>query len=127
MKKNMLYVILYAILSATFMFGCASVSDRHATDSNREAIEIANENTLNIPSDSPFSKIKVGMGMRQVTDLIGHSNDSSVYSTGKAFIPFYFGTDTVRHVFYYKNQGRIITSNDRVVKIEYDPTEDGYK
>jgi hypothetical protein len=86
------------------------------------------QSVQNIPSDSLFAKIKIGMGRKQVTDLIGHHSDMHTFSTGKIWIPFYFGSDTVRTVYYYKGKGRILFSrNGRVMKIDYDPSEDGYK
>jgi hypothetical protein len=54
--------------------------------------------------------------------------------TGKAWIPFYYGGDTHRMEARYKGQGRVIFAPDsqfdgdmRVISIEYDPTETGYK
>ena len=83
---------------------------------------------------SPFSKIKIGMGMRQVQDLIGVPNDQNHYVTGKAWIPWYFGDDRSRIETFYKGQGRLtFTGGGRVgaggelIRIEVDATEDGYK
>ena len=47
--------------------------------------------------NSKFTKLQMGMGMKQVTDLIGSPTDQGAYVTGKAFIPFYFGGDRYRH------------------------------
>jgi hypothetical protein len=58
--------------------------------------------------DSKFTKLRIGMPMRQVTDLIGQPTDQGAYITGKAFIPFYFGSDRHRHEMVYKGQGRLI-------------------
>ena len=57
---------------------------------------------------SPFTKLQIGMSMRQVVDLIGQPTDRGAYITGKAWIPFYFGSDRHRFEFVYKNQGRLI-------------------
>ena len=48
------------------------------------------------------------MGMKQVTDLIGQPTDQGTYITGKAFIPFYFGSDRYRYELVYKGWGRLI-------------------
>lgn len=81
-----------------------------------------------IPASSKFAKIKEGMSQRQVMDLIGMWNDTEHYTTGKAYIPFYRGKDSVRTAYYYKGEGKIIIGgNDRVVSVHYDASEDGYK
>lgn len=80
-----------------------------------------------IPPDCPLAKIKGGMGKRQVMDILGPPKDQELYSTGKAYIPFYFGSDVVRWVYYYKGLGQIHFSDERVMEIMYDPTEDGYR
>lgn len=58
--------------------------------------------------NSKFSQLKIGMGMKQVTDLTGPPTDQGAYITGKAFIPFYFGGDRHRYELTYKGQGRLI-------------------
>ncbi|MCB1928425.1 MAG: hypothetical protein KDH17_10355 [Rhodocyclaceae bacterium] len=55
-----------------------------------------------------FTRLKIGMPMKQVTDLIGQPSDQGAYMTGKAWIPFYFGSDRHRYELVYKNQGRLI-------------------
>lgn len=83
-----------------------------------------------VPADSPLAKIKVGMGMKQVTDLIGEPTDTKSGITGKAFIPFYFGEDRAQTVAYYKGLGRVVYSiangTPQVSRVEYDPNESGY-
>lgn len=51
---------------------------------------------------SKFTKLKIGMAQKQVTDLIGEPTDQGAYITGKAFIPFYFGSDKSRWEMVYK-------------------------
>ena len=58
--------------------------------------------------NSKFTKLEIGMSMKEVTDLVGQPTDSGAYVTGKAWIPFYFGSDRHRYEFVYKNQGRLI-------------------
>lgn len=59
-------------------------------------------------ANSKFAPLKIGMGMKQVTDLTGPPTDQGAYITGKAFIPFYFGGDRNRYELVYKGQGRLI-------------------
>jgi hypothetical protein len=51
-----------------------------------------------------FTRLQIGMPMKQVTDLIGQPSDQGAYITGKAFIPFYFGGDTHRQELVYKTR-----------------------
>jgi hypothetical protein len=48
------------------------------------------------------------MPMKQVTDTCGQPTDQGAYITGKAWIPFYFGSDRFRYELAYKAQGRLI-------------------
>jgi hypothetical protein len=57
---------------------------------------------------SAFTKLQIGMSTKQVTDLIGQPDDQGAYITGKAFIPFYYGSDRNRFESVYKGQGRLI-------------------
>ncbi len=66
------------------------------------------EITGKLAPGSKFGLLKVGMGMKQVTDLIGQPTDQGAYITGKAFIPFYFGSDRYRYELVYKGWGRLI-------------------
>jgi hypothetical protein len=55
-----------------------------------------------------FAQLQIGMGSRQVMDICGPPTDQGAYITGKAFIPFYFGSDRTRFELIYKGQGRLI-------------------
>lgn len=57
---------------------------------------------------SKFGQLKIGMGMKQATDLAGPPTDQGAYVTGKAFIPFYFGGDRNRFEMAYKGWGRLV-------------------
>ena len=92
-----------------------------------KATEKATAPKLPIPPDCPLAKIKEGMGHQQVMDILGPPKDQEVYTTGKQWIPFYFGPDVVRTVYYYKGLGQIHFSAGRVLEIMYDPKEDGYR
>ncbi|MBA4423313.1 MAG: hypothetical protein C0390_09475 [Syntrophus sp. (in: bacteria)] len=84
---------------------------------------------------SKFTKLKIGMGMRQVTDLIGQPSDQGAYVTGKAWIPFYYGSDRYRHELVYKGQGRLIFSggsrgsysSGNLTSIIHNAKEEGYR
>ena len=83
---------------------------------------------------SRFTKLKIGMPMQQVVDLIGPPTDQGAYVTGKAFIPFYFGSDKTRWEATYKGQGRLIFSDQGgfggshyLTWIIYNENEPGYR
>jgi hypothetical protein len=57
---------------------------------------------------SKFSRLKIGMSMKEATDLTGPPTDQGAYMTGKAWIPFYFGGDKHRYELTYKGHGRLI-------------------
>ncbi len=57
---------------------------------------------------SKFAQLKIGMPMRQVTDILGSPTDQGTYMTGKAWIPWYFGSDKHRPELVYQGQRRLI-------------------
>jgi hypothetical protein len=87
-----------------------------------------------IPADSPFAKIRQGMSKGEMIHLLGQPTDQDTTLTGKAFIPFYFGGDASVTRMHYKGLGRVYVSGgaafgggERVLKIEYDPQESGFR
>ncbi|MCR8958630.1 hypothetical protein M0765_013105 [Variovorax sp. S2] len=85
--------------------------------------------------NSKFSRLQIGMSARQVTDLAGQPTDQGAYVTGKAFIPFYFGSDRHRYEMTYKGQGRLVFagggmgdySGGNLIWIIHNPNESGYR
>jgi hypothetical protein len=57
---------------------------------------------------SKFGQLQIGMSWGQVQGLLGVPSDQGSYITGKAFIPFFFGSDRYRHELVYKGQGRLV-------------------
>jgi hypothetical protein len=57
---------------------------------------------------SKFSQLKIGMSSAQVMSIMGQPNDQGAHITGKAFIPFYFGSDRYRYEVVYKGVGRLL-------------------
>ena len=86
-------------------------------------------------ANSRFTKLTIGMGMRQATDLAGQPSDQGAYVTGKAWIPFYFGSDRYRHELVYKGQGRLIFAggsagnftSGNLIWIIHNASEAGYR
>ena len=84
---------------------------------------------------SKFTKLQIGMGVKQVMDLVGQPTDQGAYATGKAWIPWYFGSDKVRFEQVHKGQGRLIFaspggmdySTGYLVWIIHNQNEQGYR
>ena len=84
---------------------------------------------------SKFSQLQIGMPMRQVTDIAGQPSDQGAYITGKAWIPFYFGSDRHRYEMVYKGMGRLIFagggvgdwSSGHLIWIIHNPNEGPYR
>ncbi len=100
--------------------GCASSGGSSARPAAREA---------EIPADSPLARIEKGMSDLDVRKAIGEPDDANMYMTGKAWIPFYYGSDTLRTDWKYSGQGRVVFSRNRytgalkVVRVIYNPEE----
>jgi hypothetical protein len=122
----------------TFVSACAERASRPAESAQAappksEAAEASKPPPP--PPSSPLSKIKEGMGMKEVADILGQPTDQGQYVTGKAFIPWYFGDDVTRMQWHYKGIGRVIFSGGgawgqqggQVQWVEYDPNESGYR
>ena len=93
------------------------------------------EITGNPARNSRFTRLQIGMSAKQVTDLAGPPTDQGAYVTGKAFIPFYFGSDRHRYEMTYKGQGRLVFagggmgdySGGNLIWIIHNPNESGYR
>jgi hypothetical protein len=127
MKNIKSLTILVALL---LISGCAS------TNKSPDASNALPESRIegNIPANSPFAKIRIGMGQGLVHSILGQPTDSKTYQTGKMWIPFYFGNDTMRTEELYKGLGRITYTgigiggvNLTVFKAVYDPSESGFQ
>ena len=62
---------------------------------------------------------------------LGEPDSANAYMTGKAWIPFYFGSDVARTDWMYEGKGRVVFSRNRytgalkVVRILYNSSELG--
>ena len=83
----------------------------------------------NIPAGSKWSRLIIGMDQAEVERILGGtSNDIRVMPTGKAFIPFYYGTDRHRYEVVYRGQGSVSYTGGSwgggrgvLMMINYDP------
>lgn len=83
---------------------------------------------------SKFTRLQIGMSAKQALDLVGQPTDQGAYITGKAFIPFFFGSDRYRYEMAFKGQGRLIfagsagfDSNSHLIWIIHSANETGYR
>jgi hypothetical protein len=84
---------------------------------------------------SKFARLKIGMSMKEATDITGPPTDQGAYVTGKAWIPFYFGGDKHRYELTYKGHGRLIFAgggmgdfnNGHLIWIIHSAKETGYR
>jgi hypothetical protein len=150
MIKNRYAFAATAIVAIVLLAGCqtAQKSGSTATTAPSTKVESPTDNKVVKGIDgwegeisgkpapgSKFTKLKIGMGMKQVTDLIGQPSDQGAYVTGKAWIPFYFGSDRYRHELVYKGQGRLIFaggsmgdySSGHLISIIHNAQESGYR
>jgi hypothetical protein len=85
--------------------------------------------------NSKFTRLQIGMTQSEVERLIGEGTDIRSYITGKAWIPFYHGTDAHRFETFYKGHGSLIYTGGNafgggrgvLVGINHDASEDGYQ
>jgi hypothetical protein len=84
------------------------------------------------PAGSKLAKVQVNMHPGQVIEIMGQPTSQNTRITGKDFIPGYAGSDGARQYWNYKGQGRVVmgtnrwTGKQKVIAVEYDPSEDGY-
>ena len=127
MRRTCAWAMTFAV--AVAVSGCSTQAAKDTGETAAAGAVAA----ATAPASSPLSKIQVGMTKKQVSDLIGHPTDENSYSTGKVFIPFYFGTDARRTSWFYKGLGRVVFADGNafgggtpeVIRVDYDPSESG--
>ena len=118
----------------TLLVGCSStqktdkaqtpVSVTTATGSNARIVKskdgkIDGEVIGSPASGSKFAKLEIGMSSTAVVMLIGVPDDQISHITGKAFIPFYFGSGTAEMEYFYAHSGRLTFGNEGGSSSEY--------
>jgi hypothetical protein len=145
---------LIAALCSMFLFGCASRQKTETSESKaavqkaavqkaavqKAAVQsvmsgdglIKGEIVGTLTNDSKFAKLKIGMTLEQVENLIGRPNSTDSRITGKQYQPFYFGGDTQRTEAFYKDEGQLTFSNihpdsaaDTLIRIIVNPKVTG--
>ena len=151
MMRSRFFLAIAVILSVFMLIGCQTMKKSESTTAPTPAPAPAassgdtqkvkginnweGEITGKPAPGSKFTKLKIGMGLKQVTDLIGQPTDQGAYVTGKAWIPFYYGSDRYRHEMVYKGLGRLIFaggsagdySAGNLITIIHNAKESGYR
>ena len=132
MKLNKHWILPLTLL---LVAGCASNKQNvsQTTAQASSSAKTADSGIFgDIPTDSAFAKIQLGMTQGQVHEILGQPTDSKSYQTGKAWIPFYFGPDVMRTDEFYKGIGIVTYAGAgiggvhwKVHKAVYNPAEDG--
>ncbi|MDX1648298.1 MAG: hypothetical protein R3263_00455 [Myxococcota bacterium] len=126
MRRLRLLVILAALL-AMGLSACASGGSSDAASSKDQA-----PRGVAPPAGHAMARVDEGMTPSEVREILGAPTSEQTYQTGKAWIPFYYGSDTHRTDWKYAGQGRIVFGHNRwsgstkVIRIDYDPSEDGH-
>jgi hypothetical protein len=131
------------VISALALAGCAAGSSGGAsggapaaqqapTTQQASGAQQAPAKGVPAPAGSKLAKVQLDMHPGQVTEIMGEPTSQNSYQTGKAWIPYYYGSDTHRTEWNYKGVGRVVFGTNRwsgkqkVIRVDYDPTEDGY-
>ena len=123
MKTRFALLLVLSLCLIVVFSSCAT------NRSSSKAEPAAQAPAVEVPPTSKFAKIEIGMARPEVHEKIGASSDFKVIASGKAWIPFYYGSDRTRTIDYYKKEGRLVYAggNNRLIEIVYDPNEDGYR
>lgn len=84
------------------------------------------------PAGTKLARITDGMSEGEVIAILGEPTSRQDYMTGKAWIPYYYGSDVSRLDYRYKGTGIVVfgrnrySGKTRVIRVDYDPNEDGY-
>ncbi len=125
-----------AIGAACLLAGCQTSPTSEGSAAAPEAKEAAEPEVTGTPApNTKFTLLKMGMGMKEVSDLIGRPTDRTSYATGKSHIPFYRGPDRYRFEWMYKGMGRLVFSGQsgygdsghRLMQIRHNANESGYR
>lgn len=123
--------ILGALLAGLLLCSLAALSAcAHRAAGEAEAGHV-HAMSMMPPPHSKLARVHKGMNDADVRHILGDPTSAHAYITGKMFIPFYYGTDTMRAEWKYRGIGRITFSRNqythtlKVIRVQYDPSEAG--
>jgi len=106
--KHLITIILSSALFSACASGPAKPSDPAAAA--KAAASVEGEIVGKPAPGSKFSKLKIGLTLKQVKALIGPPTTEAQHPTGKMAIPFYFGPDRWVIIQSFKGEG-LLTFN----------------
>jgi len=122
-----LRILLVLTLSAFVLTACASDGGGGGSSNQGGGSYPAGYSAP--PEGTPFADVRLDATEYDVRKLLGEPDHANAYMTGKAWIPFYFGSDVARTDWFYQGQGRVVFSRNRytgalkVIKILYNADE----
>ena len=123
-----LRILAFFLLSALVISACASDGGSSGGDEKKSNGNYPSGYSAP-PADSLFAEIQLNGTEYEVRKVLGEPDNANAYMTGKAWIPFYFGSDVARTDWFYSGQGRIVFSRNRytgalkVIRILYNADE----
>lgn len=108
--KNFSKALLPAVL-VTLMSGCVLSNNTKAPAAEPVTQSSQGESTKIL--SATLSKIETGMDDNAVRKLLGNPDYQKSYMTGKAWIPFYFGSDVSRTDWIYDGSGVVTFTRNR--------------
>lgn len=109
----MKYKYLITIIFSSALLGACASSPAKTSDpaaAAKAAASVEGEIVGKPAPGSKFSKLKIGLTLKQVSALIGSPTSEAQHPTGKMAIPFYFGPDRWVIIHSYKGEG-LLTFN----------------
>lgn len=125
---------LAALAGACLLLSACASSGGSEESSQTQSEKPAATKGVAPPAGSALARVEMRMRPEQVRQIMGEPDSEHWYpgAIWKNFIPFYYGADSGNRVEYgYAGQGRVVfsvnrwTSRQNVVRIDYDPNEDG--
>ena len=128
-------IVLGVSLAALGLGGCANRSAGGSAAAPAEQAAPAKPAPVKgvpAPAGSKLAKVQLDMSPEQVRQIMGSPAREKQYVTAKRFIPYYYGADAGMNTEWdYKGVGRVVfgvnkySGKTRVIRIDYDPSEDG--
>jgi len=127
-----LHLLFLLAALGLFATACASGGSSEASASGDDARAESAARGVAPPAGHRMARLEEGMVPSRVREIMGEPTSEQTYQTGKAWIPFYYGSDTHRTDWKYAGDGRVVFGHNRwsgsmkVIRIDYDPSEDGH-
>ena len=95
---------------------CSSQASRNNTPATVQAVtgksQIQGQIVGKIAATNKFAPLRIGMTRNEVEILVGRPTEIGAQSTGTAWVPYYFGSDTWSTESYYQGHGRLVFNAD---------------